>query len=96
MEESGHLRGVERKLKGFQGLGISAKPLGLIYSCIIRTRRFLYNLRILPVRQTPVFDLGRRVGGRGRRQDAGCGLSFERFDSPWSNPGSSVKLWSGN
>ena len=69
MEESGNLRGVERKLKGFQGLGISAKPLGLVYSCIIRTRRFLYNLRILPVRQTPVFTIsvgGLEVGGVGK------------------------------
>ena len=57
------------KLKGFQGLGFSARPLSILYSVWIRLRRTLYDLGILKIRPTPVFTVsvgGLEVGGVGK------------------------------
>ena len=57
------------KLRGFQGLGFTARPLALAYSAWIRVRRILYDYRILKVRPTPVFTVsvgGLEVGGVGK------------------------------
>jgi len=58
-----------KNLRGFQGLGLSGRPLSLVYGLFIRLRSLLYDLRILRVRSTPVFTVsvgGLEVGGVGK------------------------------
>jgi tetraacyldisaccharide 4'-kinase len=69
MNELNKLDPEHHRLTGFQGLGLGAKPLSVIYGAFIRLRGVLYDLGILRVRSSPLFTIsvgGLEVGGVGK------------------------------
>jgi tetraacyldisaccharide 4'-kinase len=69
MSDQNTLDPSHHRLAGFQGLGLTAKPLSLIYGCFIRLRGLLYDLGVLRVRSSPLFTIsvgGLEVGGVGK------------------------------